>query len=186
MRKTIATILAIIFLTTAPLVSPGIALESPRKAPEWQISEWINSPALTVEALKGKVIIIDFFQLWCPGCNSFSIPLMNHWEQVFKKEAADDHLVFVSIHTVFEGHSYQNPKRLRNFLKEKNIHHAVGIDLQIKGKWLPETMRLYKTRGTPEMAIIDKKGQIRFQNFGFFEPKDGEHIIRTLLKEQDD
>ena len=38
-------------------------------------------------------------------------------------------------------------------------------------------------RKAPEMAMIDKKGQIRFQNFGIFEPKDGEHIIRTLLKE---
>lgn len=183
MHRMLPTIFAVLFFSTTLISSPGLAAQTPRQAPEWQISEWINSPGLSLDGLKGKVVIIDFFQLWCPGCNSFSIPLMNHWEQVFKKEVSEKRLVFVSIHTVFEGHTYQNPERLRKFLKEKEIHHAVGVDRQIKGKWLPETMRLYKTRGTPEMAMIDKKGQIRFQNFGFFEPKDGEHIIRTLLKE---
>ena len=38
-----------------------------KKAPEWEISEWINSEPLSIAALKGKVIVIDFFQLWCPG-----------------------------------------------------------------------------------------------------------------------
>ena len=155
-----------------------------KKAPEWEISEWINSEPLSLAGLKGKVIVIDFFQLWCPGCNSFSIPLMHHWEQVFEKEATEGRIAFVSIHTVFEGHNFQTPKRLRGFLKKKGINHAVGIDRHIDGQRLPETMQRYKTMGTPEMAIIDKHGTIRLQRFGFFEPAYGEGLIRTLLEEQ--
>ena len=85
---------------------------------------------------------------------------------------------------MFEGHSFQTPKRLRRFLKEKGIQHPVGIDRHIKGQRIPETMRRYKTMGTPEMAIIDKNGNLRFQRFGFFEPAFGESLIRTLLDEQ--
>jgi len=155
-----------------------------KKAPEWEISEWINSEPLSIAALKGKVIVIDFFQLWCPGCNSFSIPLMHHWEQVFEKEATEGRIAFVSIHTVFEGHAFQTPKRLRRFLKKKGINHAVGIDRHMEGKRLPETMLRYNTMGTPEMAIIDKRGIIRLQRFGFFEPAHGETLIHTLLEEQ--
>ena len=155
-----------------------------KKAPEWDISEWINSEPLTLAGLKGKVVVIDFFQLWCPGCNSFSIPLMHHWEQVFRQEASDDRIAFVSIHTVFEGHSFQTPKRLRRFLIKKGITHAVGIDRHIGGNRLPETMHRYRNSGTPEMAIIDKHGIIRLQRFGFFEPSFGEDLIRTLLEEQ--
>ncbi len=62
----------------------GVRVEaaSPEKqAPEWVISEWINSAGFTLEDLQGKVIVIDFFQLWCPGCNKFSIPLMEKWKQ---------------------------------------------------------------------------------------------------------
>ena len=124
-----------------------------------------------------------FFQLWCPGCNQFSIPLLKHWEQVFADETANGKLEVVSIHTVFEGHDYQNNTRLRKFLKRKDIHHLVGIDRQKPGNFLPETMRIYGTRGTPEMAFIDKRGQVRFQNFGGFEVKPAEKLLRQLLGE---
>jgi hypothetical protein len=109
---------------------------------------------------------------------------MHHWEQLFKNEASQGRIAFVNIHTVFEGHDFQTPKRLRSFLKKKGINHAVGIDRHIDGKRLPETMRRYNTMGTPEMAIIDKHGTIRLQRFGFFEPAYGEGLIRTLLLEQ--
>jgi hypothetical protein len=43
-------------------------------------------------------------------------------------------------------------------------------------------MKTYRTRGTPEVAIIDKQGIIRFQNFGSFQPKVAENLINNLLK----
>lgn len=181
-RSILATCLGALLLLTVPAHAP--ASTEARKAPQWEISEWINSPGLSLDALKGKVIVIDFFQLWCPGCNRFSIPLMDHWEKVFAAEHRDGRIVFVSIHTVFEGHSYQRPQRLREFIKEKNITHPVGIDRHQNGQRLPITMQRYATSGTPEMAIIDKKGNIRFQKFGYFEPALGERMIRTLLAEK--
>ena len=87
---------------------------------------------------------------------------------MFAKEVADGAMQFVSIHTVFEGFAYQTPQRLKGFIKRKKIHHAVGVDRAIQGQRLPQTMRRYGTMGTPEIAIIDKQGVIRFQEFGGF------------------
>ncbi|QYZ68013.1 MAG: 1,6-anhydro-N-acetylmuramyl-L-alanine amidase [Gammaproteobacteria bacterium (ex Lamellibrachia satsuma)] len=42
-------------------------------------------------------------------------------------------------------------------------------------------MKRYRTRGTPEMAIIDKEGRIRFQRFGSFDPASGAQLINKLL-----
>ncbi len=184
-RGSLSLVMAFAAALLMSFMAPALmAAPAGKKAPDWDIAEWINSEPLSLSGLKGKVIVIDFFQLWCPGCNSFSIPLMHHWEQVFEKEASEGRITFVSIHTVFEGHNFQTPKRLRRFLKKKGINHAVGIDRHIDGNRLPETMRLYNTMGTPEMAIIDKHGNIRLQRFGFFEPAYGESLIRTLLEEQ--
>ena len=155
----------------------------PRPAEAWDVSEWLNGPPTSVKALRGRVVIVDFFQLWCPGCNTFSIPLIKHWEQVFADEIATGNLSVVSIHTVFEGHDYQNPTRLKSFLKRKAIHHRVGIDRHKDGAFLPETMRAYRTRGTPEMAFIDKMGMVRFQQFGGFKVKPAEQLIRRMLAE---
>ena len=44
-------------------------------------------------------------------------------------------------------------------------------------------MKRYGTRGTPEIAIMDKNGYIRFQKFGGFDPEPVEHVIRQLMKE---
>ena len=78
LSMTLAAILLMAFTASALWAAP-----TGKKAPDWDISEWINSEPIILAGLKGKVVVIDFFQLWCPGCNSFSIPLMHHWEQVF-------------------------------------------------------------------------------------------------------
>lgn len=152
------------------------------KAPEIQASAWINSEKISINDLKGKVVIIDFFQLWCPGCNSFTKPLMKKWEKKYAKQLANDDLVIMGVHTVFEGHSIQTLEALKFYLKKNNITHPIANDLLISGH-LPETMKKYRTRGTPEVAIIDKKGVIRFQEFGFFDVAPVERLINKLLVE---
>lgn len=174
---------AAVTLTTTGASSAIRSVPTPRRAPQWDVSEWLNGDGRNVEALRGSVIVIDFFQLWCPGCISFSIPLMNQWEQDFATEVKAGKLAFVSIHTVFEGHGYQAPERLKRFIRKKKILHPVGIDRHVAGSHVPETMRRYRTRGTPEMAIIDTAGMIRLQKFGFFEPAMGEGLIHRLLTE---
>ena len=150
-------------------------------APEWVVSQWINSKPLSLTELKGKVVIVEFFQLWCPGCNRFSIPLMLDWEKKYKD---NENVQLVSIHTVFEGHDYQTPQRLKKFIHEKDINHPVAIDKHEPGSLTPVTMHLYQTRGTPEMAIIDKNGKIRLQLFGNFDREMAETLIAQLIQEE--
>lgn len=169
----------------AMLILPRSApAENPKDypaAPEWQISEWINSDPISLTDLKGKVVIVEFFQLWCPGCNRFSVPVMMEWERKYRD---NENVQLVSIHTVFEGHSYQTPEKLRSYVKEKGIRHPVGVDAHTAGQHTPITMRRYRTRGTPEMAIIDKQGRIRFRHFGGFNDRAVEGLIEELVEEQ--
>lgn len=174
---------ALAVASTGPfsLSIPARAQAVGRKAPQWDISEWINGDGGNVDQLKGRVIIIDFFQLWCPGCNKFSGPLMTFWQKRFADDIAAGRLSLVKIHTVFEGHGYQTVKKLKSYVKEKGITLPVGVDRHIKGQRLPVTMKRYETRGTPEMAIIDREGIIRLQEFGYFEPEPAEALITTLM-----
>lgn len=174
--------IAAIMLCGAFLLGTCVDASSPEnQAPEWVISEWINTEGLTLEDLRGKVVVIDFFQLWCPGCNKFSIPLMEKWKDKYSEHKD---IQLIGIHTVFEGHSQQTPERLRQYVKEKKITYPVGIDKYVSSQRLPETMVRYHTRGTPEMAVIDKKGRIRFQHFGSFETSVVEKLIDSLLNEE--
>jgi thiol-disulfide isomerase/thioredoxin len=174
-------ILVVILLSGIILLSEkSEANSSGHQAPEWVISEWINSDGITLKDLREKVVIIDFFQLWRPGCNKFSGPLLKKWKQKYSNRKD---IQLVGIHTVFEGHSQQTPKRLRQYVKEKNIIYPVGIDDYVSSQRMPETMIRYHTRGTPEIVIIDKKGKIRFQHFGGFSTDVAEELIDGLLNE---
>ncbi len=59
----------------------------------------------------------------------------------------------------------------------------VGVDDLVSDCRLPETMICYQTRGIPEMVIIDKKREIRFQYFGSFNPIVIKKLINILLSE---
>jgi len=182
LRSFLLILCFVAFTVAQPAQARPSKMPVPRPAPEWIISEWLNGEATNLLDLKGKVVIVDFFQLWCPGCNSFSIPLLKHWEQVFAGPIVEGRLQIVSIHTVFEGHDYQNPTKLRNFLKRKKIRHLVRIDRHKPGQHVPQTMRIFGTMGTPEMAFIDHTGTIRFQEFGGFNVERAEALLRRLLQ----
>lgn len=181
-----ASIVALIFaisLMSAGLGEGARAAKVPPVAPQWDISQWFNTKGLKLSDLRGQVVVIDFFQMWCPGCNKFSLPLMARWEKLFAREIREKKLTILSIHTVFEGHKQQTVKRLHKYIIKKAITHPVGVDRHEGTNRLPNTMIRYKTNGTPEMAFIDKKGRIRFQKFGYFDPYTGEGLIRALLAE---
>lgn len=152
-----------------------------RPAPELEISEWINGKGTTLRDLRGKVVVLEFFQMWCPGCNKFSLPLMKEWTREF---AGEKDVEFVSVHTVFEGFLFQSPGRLRKFIKKKGIRRLVGIDRRLKGEDVPVTMRRYRTGGTPCMAVVDKRGIVRFKHFGGFHKEPVAALIHALIREE--
>lgn len=182
-RRFIATSAAALATSwlSGQLVTPVQAQAVGRKAPSWDILEWINGDGGNVDTLRGKVIIIDFFQLWCPGCNKFSGPLMTHWQDKFSDQIAAGQLALVKIHTVFEGRNYQTVKRLKTYVEEKGITLPVGVDRHVGDRRIPETMQRYQTRGTPEMVIIDANGLIQFQEFGGFDHAPVEQMIVEMI-----
>jgi thiol-disulfide isomerase/thioredoxin len=157
----------------------GVVLD-PHPAPDWKVTEWINGDPGPLTGHSGKVVVIHFFQMWCPACNEFSIPLMKRWEEKY----GGGEVLLVSIHTVFEGHDQQTPERLRDFVRRKGLTHPVGIDAPGGPEAVfPETMQRFGTGGTPHLAVIDKQGRLAFSYFGVFRPDAVEAFIERLASE---
>ncbi|MFP6711491.1 MAG: hypothetical protein VB913_07370 [Rhodospirillales bacterium] len=64
MRKFLVVFSLIIFAISSTAMARPSQLPVPRVAPEWNVSEWINSGALSLSDLRGMVVVVDFFQLW--------------------------------------------------------------------------------------------------------------------------
>ncbi len=133
-------------------------------APEWQISEWLNSPQpFSVESLRGRVVLAVAFQMLCPGCVSHALPQAMRVRAHFPEEE----VAVVALHTIFEHHDVQgSAAALAAFLHEYRITFPVGIDARDPGDRLPKTMQLYRMRGTPTTLLIDREGRLRMNTFG--------------------
>lgn len=134
-----------------------------RPAPPWQVDRWFNtSEAISLESLRGKVIVLEAFQMLCPGCVSHGLPQAARVHATFP----DDQVAVIGLHTVFEHHDAMTPVSLQAFLHEYRIGFPVGVDRPGTHGPIPQTMQSYAMRGTPTLTLIDAQGRIRYQHFG--------------------
>ena len=127
-------------------------------APELDVTEWIGTPH-TLGELRGKVVLIEAFQMLCPGCVRYGLP------QAQKVHRAFPQVTVLGLHTVFEHHEVTGVDALKVFLSEFRLTFPVGIDRQ-DGGMLPVTMRTYGLEGTPSTLVIDREGGLALSHFG--------------------
>ena len=158
------------------------AVLDPREAPDWKVSQWINGDPGPLGGHKGRVVVIHFFQLWCPASINFSIPAMQHFQELWGDR---DDFLLVSIHSVFEGHPFQTPEVLRTFVQQHGMKQPVGVDAyDPDDATVPVTMKRFHALGTPHLAIIDRDGNYVFSHFGEFDVPAVEFFIERLLKQE--
>ena len=131
-------------------------------APELAITRWFNTADNpTLADLRGEVVVIEAFQMLCPGCVSHGLPQAMRIQHVF-----GDAVTMLGLHCVFEHHDAMTPVSLEAFLYEYRITFPVGVDAHGGRAALPITMGRYQLRGTPSLVVIDRAGRIRLNGFG--------------------
>lgn len=142
------------------------------KAPEITGTQaWINSPPLTLAALKGKVVIVDFWTYSCINCLR-TLPYLNTWHETYK----DDGLVIIGVHTPEFAFEKELPN-VQKAVKDLNIQYPVVQDNDYK------TWQAYDNHYWPAKYIVDRQGNVRFVHFGEGEYAETEKVIQELLFE---
>ena len=133
--------------------------------------EWLNSPPLTLEGLKGKVVLVDFWTYSCINCLR-SIPYVRAWAEKYR----DRGLVVIGVHApefAFE----RNVANVRNAISTLKIGYPVAIDNDYK------IWRSFENQYWPAHYFIDAQGKVRHHHFGEGEYAESERVIQTLLGE---
>ncbi len=131
-------------------------------APDLAVESWFNTTETpTLAGLRGQVVVIEAFQMLCPGCVSHGIPQAQRIHGAFRGD-----LVVLGLHTVFEHHEAMQPVSLEAFLHEYRVPFPVGVDAHEPGEAQPVTMRRYGLQGTPSLLVIDRSGRLRAHAFG--------------------
>jgi peroxiredoxin len=157
MRKITLFSLMLIHLSVIAQIKVGT------KAPELTLEGIYNrenSKIPTIESLKGKIVILDFWATWCTPCVA-AFPENNKLSTKYK----DKNVQFIAI--------TDDPKeKLENFLGKMKIDFWVGRDDDKKD------FKNYNVNGRPQMYIINKEGTIVYQG-NKITPEMIEEVIAT-------
>ncbi|HVR68247.1 MAG TPA: cytochrome c biogenesis protein CcdA [Verrucomicrobiae bacterium] len=133
--------------------------------------DWLNSPPLTAEALKGKVVLVDFWTYSCINCLR-AIPYVRAWADKYR----DQGLVVIGVHSpefAFE----KNVDNVRDAVSDLQIDYPVAIDNNF-AVW-----RAFDNQYWPAHYFIDAQGRIRHHHFGEGDYDGSERVIQQLLAE---
>jgi thiol-disulfide isomerase/thioredoxin len=133
---------------------------------------WINSPPLTPESLRGKVVVIDFWTYSCINCLR-SLPYIKAWYSKYK----DSGLVVIGVHTP-EFPFEKDEANVRQAVRELGITYPVAMDNDYR------VWRAFHNKFWPAHYFIDSTGRVRFHHFGEGGYDESETWIRTLLEER--
>jgi thiol-disulfide isomerase/thioredoxin len=132
---------------------------------------WINSTPLTAKQLKGKVVLVDFWDYSCINCIR-AVPYVRAWAEKYK----DSGLVVIGVHTP----EFDIEKQMPNVQKAVNkfgITYPVAVDNDY-AVW-----NAFHNQYWPAHYFIDAKGKVRYEHFGEGEYDQSERWIQELLKE---
>ena len=135
---------------------------------------WLNSPPLTRQALKGHVVLVDFWTYSCINCLR-SLPYVEAWARKYR----DQGLIVIGVHApefAFE----RNSDNVRAAIKKFGIDYPVAIDNNY-AIW-----RAFNNEYWPADYFIDADGHIRYHQFGEGGYGEGERVIQELLREAGD
>jgi cytochrome c biogenesis protein CcdA/thiol-disulfide isomerase/thioredoxin len=152
--------------------SSGTDAVGTRRAPPLTgATQWLNSPPLTDEMLRGKVVLVDFWTYSCINCLR-TLPYLKAWDEKYRAQG----LVIIGVHApefAFE----KDIKNVEQAVSELGIKYPVAIDNQY-AIW-----NAFKNEYWPAHYLIDARGRIRNQHFGEGAYQETELRIQSLLKE---
>jgi thiol-disulfide isomerase/thioredoxin len=134
-------------------------------------TEWINSPPLTAEGLKGKVVVVQF---WTYSCVNWlrTLPYARTWARKYR----DAGLVVIGVHSPEFGFEHQ-VANVRWAAKSFGVEYPIAVDNDF------EIWRGFGNQYWPALYIIDGRGRVRHRHFGEGEYEQSERVIQELRAE---
>ncbi|TDN56507.1 cytochrome c biogenesis protein DipZ [Scandinavium goeteborgense] len=133
--------------------------------------QWLNSPPLTAESLRGKVVLVDFWTYSCINCLR-TLPYVKAWAEKYR----DQGLVVIGVHSP----EFAFERDINNVTKEAKklgVTYPIAIDNNF-GIW-----QAFNNQYWPAHYFIDANGHIRYMHFGEGNYAESERVIQELLRQ---
>lgn len=119
------------------------------QAPNIKISEWVQGIPTNIDKLRGKVIVLEVFQVNCPGCFLYGLPQSISLYERFK----NDDVKVIGLATAFEDYDKNTLDNLKSLLTEGKVIGETYKALRQHGKLVNDDKLYYKI---PFPVAMDK------------------------------
>lgn len=134
------------------------------KAPNIKVSKWVQGMPTNFDSEKDQIVVVDVFQVNCPGCFLYSIP---EAIELYKKYHSEG-VTFLGVATAFEDYDKNTLENLELLLKTGEVIGETKQGLSQHGK-LEDDKLPYKIPFPVGMdSLIKETGEIsesRIKNF---------------------
>ncbi|MGF6754557.1 thioredoxin family protein [Paraburkholderia sp. GAS42] len=166
----IAAMAAIGGMTANSGAATALPIDRNSPAPEFVgIERWLNSAPLTMQQLRGKVVLVDFWTYSCINCVN-TLSHVEDWHEKYK----DQGLVVVGVHTPEYPYERKTAK-VSAAIQQYGLRYPVAQDNEYA------TWNAYGNQYWPALYLIDKKGRIVYSHFGEGNYAKTEAAIREQL-----
>lgn len=157
-------------------------------APELKVSEWVQGGPINLKDYQGKVVVVEVFQVNCPGCFIYGIPEAIDTFQKYK----NNDVIVLGLATAFEDFDKNTLENLKLLLKENKVIGETLTTLTYQSKLLNEGKLSYSIPFPVGMDMlvkeklpIEEKRIMEFVNanvpdFDLYHQKDKEQIISRV------
>jgi len=125
-----------------------IAAGKAKLAPALSSGQWINSDAATLESLRGRVVLVDFWTFGCYNCRN-TLPTLKRFDAAYR----DKGLTIVGVHTPESDYEKKFDK-IKDAVKTNGIKYPVVTDTD------GDTWRAFDIEAWPTVVILDKQGEV--------------------------
>jgi thiol-disulfide isomerase/thioredoxin len=153
-----------------------------RLAPEITVKDWIDQKPSTLAALRGRVVLLDFWALWCTPCHA-ALPHIAGWQEKYKERGLSV-VALTEYRNTVNGRRVRTPQEvgeLRSFKRGARLPFGFAV------ADTTATADAYGVTTIPVAVLIDRRGVVRFLNVGAHETDIEElhQMIVRLLDEKD-
>lgn len=148
------------------------------RAPEISIQTWIQGEPVTLRELRGRVVLLEFWATWCKPCQEM-FPKLRRLDEEYRERGLE--IIALTRHYMAYRATAESKEQELELMRKMTGEH--GLSFRIGVAEDERVQEEYGATGLPTLALIDRRGIVRYAHFGGGVDPKFEETLRSCLSE---
>jgi thiol-disulfide isomerase/thioredoxin len=148
------------------------------RAPEISVQTWIQGEPVTLKELRGRVVLLEFWATWCKPCQEM-FPKLRQLDEEYAARGLE--IIALTRHYMAYRATAESQEEELELMRKMTGEHGLAFRIGVAED--ERTQEEYGATGLPTLALIDRRGVVRYAHFGGGQDPKFEETLKTCLDE---